>query len=98
MDATEVTAAAEDHASGVVAGDLRRAGSYLSPEARAGAADVMKRMPDSLTSAQVTSVATHGEGWTVVIEYSGRTGQAIVSSLWAERDGKPRIVGFEEAV
>lgn len=98
MDASEVKAAAEDHAAGVVAGDLRRAGAYLTREAQAGAAAAMKRIPESPTSAEVTSVASDSEGWTVAIRYSGRTGQAAVSSLWAERDGKPRIVGFPEAV
>jgi hypothetical protein len=98
MDVSEVRAAAEDHAAGVVAGDLRRAGKYLAPEAEGEAAAAMKRIPRALTAAEVVSVEAEGEGWAVVIEYSGASDQATVFSLWGERAGEPRIISLPGAV
>lgn len=94
MDDNTVRQAARDHAEGVVAGDLRRAGAYLTREAQEGAGAVMKVIPNPATEAEVTSVSPSGDEFLVTIRYAGPQGEAVVASRWIDAGG-PKIVGFD---
>jgi hypothetical protein len=95
MDESTVRQQAEIHAKATVSGDLRTAGSDLTKEAIAQAPDVMKAMPATLESCEVTSVETEGNEIVAQIRYSGGGEEAIVASRWAERDGAPKIVDLK---
>ena len=86
---------AEAHARATVAGDLKRAGSDLTPEAMAQAPGVMRSMPSPLTASEVTELSFSGEECVATIRYVGENGEALVASRWAERDGRPVIVNLE---
>ncbi len=72
MDETTVRESANAHAQAMVAGDLGRAGSDLSPEAMESAGTVMKQMPRPVTAAEVVSVEPDGDAMVCKIRYSGR--------------------------
>jgi hypothetical protein len=94
MDKGAVEQHARTHGDAVVAGDLQTAGSSLTREARDQAGAVMKALPKNLTGATVEMVDEEGEGLTARIEYSGDGDSVIVESVWAERDGEPKIVAL----
>jgi hypothetical protein len=94
MDESTVRERAEAHAQAMVDGDLRRAASDLTPEAQAGAAAVMKNMPNPVQGAQVQSVAPDEDAVVASILYSGATAELLVESRWEERDGRPMIVNL----
>lgn len=94
MDESTVRDSAHDHAEGTVAGDLRRAGGYLSKGAQASASDVMKAMPRSLESFEITKVEGGGERYTVHISYEGEGRRTTVESVWEPIDGEPKITGL----
>ena len=94
MDDEVMMAHAEAHAAAMAAGDLNRAGGDLDAATRAGAADVMKRVPRSIDSADVTSARREGDEFVVCTRYAGGQSEAIVEARWAERDGRPRIVAL----
>jgi hypothetical protein len=95
MDESVVREQAEIHAKATVSGDLRTAGSSLTTEAVALAPGVMKAMPATLESCEVTSVHSEGEEVVAQIRYSGGGEESIVESRWAERDGAPKIVDLK---
>jgi hypothetical protein len=95
MDEATVREHAEIHAKATVSGDLKTAGSALTKEAMAQAPGVMKAMPASLESSEVTSVTTEGDEVVAQIRYSGGGEESIVESRWAERDGAPKIVNLQ---
>lgn len=95
MDESIVRQHAEAHAQATVAGDLKRAGSDLTPEAMAQAPGVMKSMPGSLTASEVTELRSEGDECVATIRYVGEEGEALVESRWAEREGRPAIVNLE---
>ncbi len=92
MDETTVRESANAHAQAIVAGDLGRAGSDLSPEAMESAGTVMKQMPRPVTAAEVVSVESDGDAMVCRILYSGDESEATVASRWQERNGEPKIV------
>lgn len=95
MDETTVREQAEIHAKATVSGDLKTAGSALTKEAMAQAPGVMKAMPASLESSEVTSVHTEGDEIVAQIRYAGAGEESVVESRWAERDGEPKIVDMK---
>jgi hypothetical protein len=92
MDEPMVRERAEAHAQAMVDGDLRRAASDLTPEAQAGAAAVMKKMPNPVQGAQVQDVASDGDVVVATILYTGGSAELLVESRWEERDGRAMIV------
>jgi hypothetical protein len=94
VDEEGMMAHAEAHAAAMAAGDLNRAGRDLDTAARAGAADVMKRVPRSIDRADVTSARREGDELVVCTRYAGGDSEATVEARWAERDGRPRIVAL----
>ena len=95
MDESTVREQAEIHAKATVSGDLRTAGSALTKEAMAQAPAVMKAMPATLDSCEVTSVHSDGAEVVAQIRYSGGNEEATVESRWADRDGAPKIVDLK---
>ncbi len=97
MDETTVRESANAHAQAIVAGDLGRAGSALSPEAMESAGAVMKSMPRPVTAAEVVSVEADGDAMVCKIHYSGADSEATVASRWQEMNGEPKIVRLDVA-
>jgi hypothetical protein len=95
MDETTVRERAELHAKATVSGDLRTAGADLTKEAMAQAPAVMKAMPATLESCEVTSVQADGAEVVAQIRYEGGGEEATVESRWAEQDGAPKIVALK---
>ncbi len=95
MDEQAVRQAAEAHGQANVEGDLRRAGSDLTPEAMAGVKPVMAVMPKPLNGAHIEDVQQNGDEFVVRIRYTGPDGAATIASHWADRDGAPKITKLE---
>ncbi|MGH2807574.1 MAG: hypothetical protein ACRDKT_09890 [Actinomycetota bacterium] len=91
MDESSVREHAEAHGQAMVDGDLRRAGSDLTPEVQATAGDVMKHFPRKVETAELVSVAVQGDEAVTQARYSGEGKEVTVESRWAERDGRPKI-------
>ena len=94
MDESSVRQHAEAHGNAVVGGDLRTAGADLTPEAASQARDVMGRVPQPTTSADILGIEAEGEQMVVAILYKGEDKEATVLSTWAERDGRPMIINL----
>lgn len=94
MDESMIRARAEAHGQATVAGDLKAAGADLDRSAYAAAGEVMKKMPEGLSSCEVSSVTTEGDQVLVRIRYRGSGGSTDVESTWAEREGDLKIVGL----
>ncbi|HWL64733.1 MAG TPA: hypothetical protein VNP73_02065 [Actinomycetota bacterium] len=91
MDESNVRQKAQAHGAAMVAGDVNKAGGDLTQEAMAGAGAVMKEMPRQIDSAEITDVAAAGDGFTVLIRYSGEGKDVTVKSVWIDKDGDPKI-------
>jgi hypothetical protein len=94
VDESTVRESAHDHADGTVAGDFRRAGGYLTKEVQASAGEVMKAMPRSLESFEITKVEGGGERYSVHIAYEGEGKRTTVESIWEPVEGEPKITGL----
>lgn len=94
MDEAKVRDEAEMHGRATVEGDLKTAGSSLDKEAYGPAGEVMEKLPKPLEDSEVGSVEIAGDEAVVQIRYSGGGDEVVVESRWAERDGRPKIVGL----
>lgn len=94
MDEQKVREHATAHADAVVAGDLRQAGSDLDEGMQETAGQVMRGLPRPVTGAEIESVEESGAETTVLLRYSGEDKSVLVESRWAERDGRPKIIGL----
>ncbi len=94
MDETTVKEHAQAHADAVVSGDLRQAATDLAEGVQEVAGQVMRGLPRPVTEADIENVTSSGEEATVLIKYSGAVSSVVVESRWAERDGRPKIVGL----
>lgn len=95
MDENTVREHAQRHADATVEGDFKTAGRALTPEAAAQAQDVMKAMPSDLNACEITSIDKDGDNYVAVIAYRGPAAETKVESIWAEREGRPRIVNLK---
>jgi hypothetical protein len=91
MDEARVREHAEAHARAMADGDLRRASSDLTEEAKKTAPAVMAEMPRPVTGARVSDVVASGADAVATIVYSGHDKEISVESRWADRDGRPMI-------
>jgi hypothetical protein len=92
MDEATVREHAEAHAAANVAGDMARAATDLTPEARANVGAVARRLPRPITSGKVTTVEQAAPGrYVVKIDYEGSDSSAVVESVWVEEGGRPMI-------
>ncbi|MEA2510434.1 MAG: hypothetical protein QOG21_2516 [Actinomycetota bacterium] len=92
MEEGTVREHAEAHAVANVEGDMARAASDLTAEARANIGPVVRRLPRPITSGEVTKVEeADPDRFVVEIEYLGTDGSAVVQSVWIEQDGRPMI-------
>jgi hypothetical protein len=92
MDESTVREHAEAHGRAVVAGDLRTAGSDLTPEAASQAPGVMGKLPRPTTGAEVLEVSMEDDRAVVSVLYKGSDAGTTVISTWVDRDGRPMIV------
>ncbi len=95
VDEETVRGRAADHGNAVVAGDIRKAGTDLTPAAMAKAGAVMAKLPKPATSAEVVSVETSGDNVVARILYRGSDSETTVASTWGEQEGRPMIVDLE---
>ena len=95
MDEQSVKTHAEGHGQALIDGDLRRAGSDLTPEAQAQAPDVMSNFPKKVDSAEVVSLEVDGDEAVVQALYKGGDKEVTVESRWGERDGRPKILDMK---
>ncbi len=95
MDENQVREHAEAHGKAVVAGDIARAASDLTDDAKQVAPKVLKQLPTPASAAEVQSVTQEGDDYLAHIYYSGEDHSATVESRWAERDGRPMITDLK---
>lgn len=92
MDEEKVREHAEGHAAANVAGDMARAASDLTDEARANIGPVARRLPRPMTSGRVIKVEQRlPDRYIAEIEYSGADSTVMVESVWIEQGGRPMI-------
>lgn len=95
MDEQTVRTHAEAHGQAMVDGDIKRAGSDLTPEAQAQAPDVMSNFPRKVEAAEVLSLDVQGEEAVVQARYRGEGKEVTVESRWGDRDGRPKILDMK---
>ena len=95
MDENSIRQHAEAHANAVRAGDLGRAASDLTDEAKQNAPSVMKALPRPITSVSVEDVRAQGDAYVARILYQGDESKATVASRWVEEAGRPMIAALE---
>lgn len=95
MDEDVIREHATKHGEATVAGDFKTAGRDLTPEAAGQAPDVMKAMPNDLSSSDIASIDKDGDSYVVVIDYSGAEDTTRVESTWAVSEGRPRITNLK---
>ena len=91
MDETTVREHAEAHGKAVIDGDLGRAASDLTDEAKQQAPAVMKQLPSPAKSVSVESLSTEGDRVVAVLQYAGDDHSATVESRWIDQNGRPMI-------
>ena len=92
MDEGAVRQHAEAHAAANVSGDMSRAATDLTDEARNNIGPVARGLPRPITAGKVTRVEEADDGrYVVIIEYSGTDSAATVESIWVEEGGRPMI-------
>jgi hypothetical protein len=95
VDEATVKQRAGEHAQAIVQGDLGRAASDLSDEAKSQAPAVMKELPRPVTTAAVIVVTPEGDDLLTDIRYYGETEAVTVRSRWSDRGGDARIVELQ---
>jgi hypothetical protein len=92
MEEEAVRKHAEAHVAANASGDMARAASDLTEEARANIGPVARRLPRPITAGEIVTVKEADAGRFIVeIRYSGPDSSAMVESVWVERDGRPMI-------
>ena len=95
MDESSVRDHAQAHANAVREGDLGRAASDLTDEAKQNAPTVMKALPRPITATSVESVSADGDAYVARILYQGDDSKATVASRWVDESGRPMIASLE---
>jgi hypothetical protein len=92
MEAQAVRDHAEAHAAANLEGDMARAATDLTDEARENIGPVARRLPRPITGAEVIAVEPAGpERFIARIRFSGPDREAVVESVWVESNGRPMI-------
>jgi hypothetical protein len=95
MQESDVRKFAEAHGKSIVTGDQASLMADFVPDMLPKLGAVAGSMPQPVQSAEVQSVALSGEEAVVRILYTGADKSVTVESRWAERDGRPKIIGAE---
>jgi len=82
----------QQHADAVVNGDMDAVLADFSEELRPQVPEIVKVLPQPVTSAVVLSVEIDDPVTVALIRYSGETSAVTVRSEWAEEGGRPVIV------
>lgn len=92
MEEETVRKHAEAHVAANASGDMARAASDLTDEARTNIGPVVRQLPRPITAGEVINVKEADAGRFIVeIRYSGTNSSAMVESIWVEHDGRPMI-------
>jgi hypothetical protein len=92
MDEASTKDTIQRHAAAVEAGDWDTVIGDLSPELQAQAEQIVKSLPQPVTSAKVLSVEVGNEETVAQINYAGDASELTIQSHWREVDGRPTIV------
>jgi hypothetical protein len=92
MDEANTKDTIQRHAAAVEAGDWDTVTGDLSPELQAHAEEIVKSLPQPVTSAKVLSVEVGDEETVAQINYAGDTSEVTIQSHWRDVDGRPTIV------
>jgi hypothetical protein len=91
---SDVRSYTEAHANAVVSGDQAHLMGDFDPAAMPGVGPVIAAMPQPVKSAEVIKLDLTGDEAVVRIQYTGDDKTATIESKWAERDGRPKIIGL----
>ena len=92
MDEARTKDQIQRHAEAVERGDFETVLGDLSPELQANAEQIVKSLPQPVTSAKVLSVDVGDEETVAQIRYAGDTSELTIQSHWRDVDGRPTIV------
>jgi hypothetical protein len=92
MDETRTKDHIQRHAEAVERGDFDTVVGDLSEELQAHADEIVKSLPQPVTSAKVLSVEVGDEETVAQIRYAGDTSELTIQSHWRDVDGRPTIV------
>ena len=92
MDESTIRERAEAHSQAILAGDIPRAASDLSPEAMENSGAVMRAMPRPVVGAEVISAEADGDAVVCKIRYAGEDSEVLVASRWGDVAGETKIV------
>jgi hypothetical protein len=92
MDETRTKDHIQRHAEAVERGDFDTVVRDLSEELQAHADEIVKSLPQPVTSAKVLSVEVGDEETVAQVRYAGDTSELTIQSHWRDVDGRPTIV------
>jgi hypothetical protein len=92
MDETRTKDHIQRHAEAVERGDFDTVVGDLSEELQAHADEIVKSLPQPVTSAKVLSVEVGDEETVAQVRYAGDTSELTIQSHWRDVDGRPTIV------
>ena len=92
MDETRTKDQIQRHAEAVERGDFDTVLGDLSKELQAHGEQIVKSLPQPVTSAKVLSVEVGDEETVAQIHYAGDTSELTIQSHWRDVDGRPTIV------
>jgi hypothetical protein len=92
MDDAKTKDQIQRHAEAVQRGDFDTVIGDLSKELQAHAEEIVKSLPQPVTSAKVLSVDVGDEETVAQIRYAGDTSELTIQSHWRDVDGRPTIV------
>lgn len=87
FDVAGVIAEASAYAGAIVAGDLERAGSYLTEGPKKRISLLLEALPQPITGAEVVSLTVPDSGRsTTITRYSGAGKTVLLLAVWIETD------------
>jgi hypothetical protein len=92
MDEAKTKDQIQRHAEAVERGDFDTVLGDLSKELQANAEQIVKSLPQPVTSAEVLTVEFGDEETVAQIRYAGDTSELTIQSHWRDVDGRPTIV------
>jgi len=92
MDEQIVRERAQALCEALLAGDIGKASTDMSPELQRNLGPVVALLPLPLTGASIEAVEMTGTGYRAVLALAGDSGSTRLETRWKERDGTPTMV------